>query len=93
VMCWMPQSLDYSLMKALIQSILQAEYNNASVASAAVASMSMLTQDLKWLNTDIPLKIPCRTSLPSSSSALASGHDVIHPTVDSCMDSDKNFHQ
>jgi hypothetical protein len=36
----------------------EAEYNNASAASTAVASMSMLTQDLKRLSTDIPLKIP-----------------------------------
>jgi hypothetical protein len=36
---------------------------------------------------------PRRTSLPSSSSAHASGRDVIHPTVDGRMDSDENFHQ
>jgi Reverse transcriptase (RNA-dependent DNA polymerase) len=39
-------------------STAEAEYNNASAAATAVASMSMLTQDLKQLRTDIPLKIP-----------------------------------
>jgi len=36
----------------------EAEYNNASVAAAAVASVSMITQDMKRLDPDIPLKIP-----------------------------------
>jgi hypothetical protein len=39
-------------------STAEAEYNNASAAATAIASMSMLTQDLKQLSTDIPLKFP-----------------------------------
>lgn len=40
------------------RSSAEAEYNNASIASAAVNAMAMLIQDIRFENPDTPLKIP-----------------------------------